>query len=77
VHTDNNGEALSGDKAAEPTSEIEESTLNWLLDMDLSDPEENLFAVDGTSDVSTDLTEDELAVARRPMTRGSAGADDQ
>ena len=76
MHTDNNGEALSDGKAAEPTNEIEESTLNWLLDMDLSDPEENLFAVDGTSDVNTDLTEEELAVARRPMTRGSAGADD-
>jgi chemotaxis protein histidine kinase CheA len=76
VHTDKNGEALSDDKAAQPTNEMEESTLNWLLDMDLSDPEENLFALDGTPDVDTSLTEEELAVARRPMTRGSAGADD-
>tara|TARA_R110001599_G_scaffold353188_1_gene590608 strand:- start:39352 stop:43458 length:4107 start_codon:yes stop_codon:yes gene_type:complete len=76
VHTDKNGEALSDDKAAEPTNELEESTLNWLLDMDLSDPEENLFALDRTPDVNTDLTEEEMAVARRPMTRGTAGADD-
>lgn len=48
MHTDKNGEALSDDKAAEPTNELEESTLNWLLDMDLSDPEENLFALDRT-----------------------------
>lgn len=76
MHTDKNGEALSDDKAAEPTNELEESTLNWLLDMDLSDPEENLFALDRTPDVNTDLTEEEMAVARRPMTRGTAGADD-
>ena len=76
MHTDKNGNALSDDKAAEPTNEMEESTLNWLLDMDLSDPEESLFALDATPDVDTGLTEEELAVARRPMTRGSAGADD-
>ncbi len=76
MHTDKNGKALSDDKAAELTNELEESTLNWLLDMDLSDPEENLFALDRTPDVNTDLTEEEMAVARRPMTRGTAGADD-
>ncbi|MEM8661724.1 MAG: hypothetical protein AAGF35_12640, partial [Pseudomonadota bacterium] len=76
MRTDNNGEALSDKQAAEPSSELEENTVNWLLDMDLSEPEEKLFALDHEQEVDTTLTEEELAVARRPMTRGSAGADD-
>ena len=54
----------------------QESTLNWLLDMDMSEPEERLFALDQETELESELSDYELEVARRPMTRGAAGADD-
>ena len=76
MHTDKNTKKLSGNDPAEVTVESQAGNLNWLLDMDLSEPEERLFTVDQALQADTDLTDYELEVARRPMTRGSIGADD-
>ena len=76
MHTDKNTGSQPGSESVEPNGESQGSNLNWLVDMDLSEPEERLFTVDESSQVDTGLTEYEMEVARRPMTRGSAGADD-
>ncbi len=76
MHTDKNTDKLTGSDRAEVTSESQPGNLNWLLDIDLSEPEERLFTVDRAAQADTDLTDYELEVAQRPMTRGSIGADD-
>ena len=81
MHTDKNTESANGDEAlgfseADAAESSEESTLRWLLDMDMSEPEEKLFTVDLDEQSSGELTGYDLDVASRPMIRGSAGADD-
>ncbi|PLW70320.1 hybrid sensor histidine kinase/response regulator [Pseudohalioglobus lutimaris] len=52
-----------------------ESTLEWLMELDRDEPEENLFKVDGkVTELSLSAFETEFAA--RPMTRGRTGADD-
>ena len=53
-----------------------ESTLEWLMELDRDEPEENLFVVDGKLMADFSLSAFEAEVAARPMTRGRAGADD-
>jgi len=76
VHTDKNSGKLDDSSPAEVSEEASAGNLNWLLDMDMSEPEERLFTVDQAGQVDTELTDYELEVARRPMTRGAIGADD-
>lgn len=81
MHTDKNAESANGDEAlgfseADAGESSEESTLRWLLDMDMSEPEEKLFTVDMDQQATAELTGYDLDVASRPMIRGSAGADD-
>ncbi len=76
MFTDMNTEMLGGTESVDPAAESRESELGWLLDMDLSEPQEKLFTVEQATSVDTSLTEYELEVARRPMTRGAVGADD-
>ena len=73
---DKNSEALGGREALDSADDLQESSLDWLLDDDLADPEERLFTIDQSAQVNTGLTDYEKEVARRPLTRGSAGADD-
>jgi chemosensory pili system protein ChpA (sensor histidine kinase/response regulator) len=54
----------------------EEGNLQWLLEMDLDEPEEKLFAVDMDEYVDSGLSASESEVASRPMFRGKDGADD-
>lgn len=80
MHTDKNTDSANGDEAlgfseADSGESSEESTLRWLLDMDMSEPEEKLFTVDIDEHSSGELTGYDLDVASRPMIRGSAGAD--
>jgi len=75
VHTDKNRESLPGTDNLDAAEDLQDSTLEWLLDMDMSEPEERLFAVERTGDADVGLTDYEMAVAQRPLTRGSAGAD--
>ncbi len=76
MYTDKNAEALGGKDAEESPVDSMDRELDWLLDMDLSEPEEKLFALEQGTQVNISLTEYELEVARRPMTRGAVGADD-
>ena len=76
MHTDKNIDKLVGREAADAADDTQASELSWLLDMDLSEPEERLFAIEQSATVDTDLTDYELEVARRPMIRGATGADD-
>ncbi|MGL4565852.1 MAG: hypothetical protein ACRCVD_11190, partial [Halioglobus sp.] len=71
-----NTEMRGGSESVDPAADSRESELGWLLDMDLSEPQEKLFTVEQATSVDTSLTEYELEVARRPMTRGAVGADD-
>ena len=76
MHTDTNIEMLAVQEAGDPATDSHDSEIGWLLEMDLSEPQEKLFAVEQAIGIDTSLSEYELAVARRPMTRGSVGADD-
>ncbi len=76
MYTDMNTEMRGGSESVDPAADSRESELGWLLDMDLSEPQEKLFTVEQATSVDTSLTEYELEVARRPMTRGAIGADD-
>ncbi|RLQ23785.1 response regulator [Seongchinamella sediminis] len=53
-----------------------ESTLEWLMELDRDEPEENLFVVEGKRSADFSLSAYEAEVAARPMVRGRAGADD-
>ncbi len=55
---------------------VEDVTLQWLLDLDRNEPEERLFTVDLDEYVDSGLSAFEAEVAKRPMFRGKAGADD-
>ena len=69
--------ALTHADASRETNEgSEEKSLQWLLDMDLSEPEEKLFKVELDDYVDNGLSAFEAEVASRPMFRGKAGADD-
>ena len=76
MHTDTNIEMLEEQEAADFAVDSYDGEIGWLLEMDLSEPQEKLFAVEQPIGFDTSLSEYELAVARRPMTRGSVGADD-
>ncbi len=53
-----------------------EETLQWLMELDRDEPEENVFIVARGSATDFSLSAQEAAVAARPMIRGRAGADD-
>lgn len=76
MYTDKNSKTLTGLEADDFAEESTDRALDWLLDIDLSEPEERLFAVEKPAGVDNSLTDYELEVARRPMSRGAIGADD-
>jgi chemotaxis protein histidine kinase CheA len=76
MHTDKDIDPNGADTPIDGAEEWQDSTLNWLLDMDMSDPEERLFALEEEEYVAEELTEYEAEFAARPMTRGKADADD-
>jgi chemotaxis protein histidine kinase CheA len=76
MHTDNDRDPNGADTSIEGAEEWQDNTLSWLLEMDMSEPEERLFALEADEYVAEGLSEYEAEVAARPMTRGKAGADD-
>ena len=64
------------DQVAEAAEDLQDETLRWLLDMEMSEPEETLFAVEQEEYQDLGLTDYEAQVASRPMVRGRADADD-
>lgn len=75
MHTDND---LEKKVNAGPEGEEEgrEQGLQWLIDMDLSEPEETLFTVTGDEYQDQGLSAFEAEVAGRPLVRGNTGGDD-
>lgn len=66
--------ALNGELDSEEDNQ--EKSLRWLLEMDLSEPEEKLFAVAGSEYRDKGLSAYEAEVAARPLIRGHANSDD-
>ena len=62
--------------AVDTIESSKESMLEWLMELDRDEPEENLFVVDSKHMADLSLSAFEAEVAARPMTRGRAGADD-
>jgi chemosensory pili system protein ChpA (sensor histidine kinase/response regulator) len=76
VHTDKNLSNLSLGVAADLEESDQEKSLRWLLEMDLSEPQETLFTVAGNDYFDTSLSAFEAEVAGRPLVRGNARSDD-
>ena len=76
MHTDKKLDELDFNSAADPEESDQEKSLRWLLDMDLSEPEEKLFTVAGDDYLDTELSVYEAEVAGRPLVRGNAASDD-
>tara|TARA_R110002073_G_scaffold14482_4_gene59067 strand:- start:15577 stop:19491 length:3915 start_codon:yes stop_codon:yes gene_type:complete len=76
MQTDKSPGAHEADEIIDVEEQTEEERLQWLLEMDLSEPEETLFKVDGEEYREEDLSAFEAEVAARPMFRGNAGGDD-
>lgn len=67
--------ALDVEGAARSAGDSQDEAIEWLLDMDLSDPVESLFTVENEVP-QAGLTEYEAEMAGRPMFRGHGGGDD-
>lgn len=76
VHTDKKLDEQSPEGAGEPEESNQEKSLRWLLDMDLSEPQEKLFTVAGDDYLDSGLSAYEAEVAGRPLVRGNATSDD-
>jgi chemotaxis protein histidine kinase CheA len=75
VQTDNDLSKLGMDGATDFEDENQEEGLQWLLEMDLSEPEEKLFTVSGNDYQDEGLSAFETEVAGRPLVRGNTGSD--
>lgn len=77
MQTDKNISPLDGEDKTESEESTQEENLEWLLDSDLSEPEDNgLFALNDEEYSDSGLSEYEAEVAARPMFRGNDGGDD-
>ncbi|MEZ5503592.1 MAG: response regulator [Halioglobus sp.] len=76
MYTEKDLAKLRLDGATDSVEDNEEKSLRWLLEMDLSEPEEKLFAVSGVEYQDTELSAYEAEVAGRPLVRGNAASDD-
>ena len=76
MRTDNDLGKLSLSGLLEADDENQEKSLRWLLEMDLSEPEEKLLTVAGNDYFDTGLSAFEKEVAGRPLIRGNAHGDD-
>ncbi len=76
VHTDKDTPATAQEPMSDGIESAKENTLNWLLELDRDEPEENLFVVDRSEPLNQRLSAIEAEIAARPMVRGRAGADD-
>ncbi len=76
MYTDNDLGKLSLKGMADLDEENQEKSLRWLLEMDLSEPEETVFRVSSDDFVDTELSAYEADIAGRPMMRGNAHSDD-
>ena len=76
MHTDNDLGKLRMNGMLDSEDENQEKSLRWLLEMDLSEPEEKLFTVAVAEYYDRGLSAYEADVAGRPLVRGHANSDD-
>ncbi|RLA56782.1 MAG: hypothetical protein DRQ98_01005 [Gammaproteobacteria bacterium] len=76
MHTDNERCESGTEGVVDSVDDTKEKSLRWLLDMDLSEPEEKLFTVPGNDYRDEGLSAYEAEVAGRPLVRGHAGSDE-
>jgi chemotaxis protein histidine kinase CheA len=76
VHTDNERCEPGIEGVVDSGEDVKEKSLRWLLDMDLSEPEEKLFTVPGSEYCDEGLSAYEAEVAGRPLVRGHADSDE-
>ena len=74
--TENDQIDLGSSAKSDPAEESREEGLRWLLDMELSEPEEKLFDLAQQTYQDEGLTDFEAEVASRPLVRGNAASDD-
>ena len=76
MYTENDRKNTVTDGSADSVDDAQETSLRWLLEMDLDEPEEKLFSVSGNEYLDQGLSDYEAEVASRPMFRGSTTSDD-
>jgi chemotaxis protein histidine kinase CheA len=76
VRTDDDLGSVKRDVTGDADEDNQERSLQWLLEMDLSEPEEILFTVAGDDYHDEGLTAYEEQVAGRPLIRGNDAGDD-
>ena len=76
MQSDNDNSVAIAETLQDTIESSKESTLEWLMELDRDEPEENLFVVDSKQMGELKLSAYEAEIAARPMTRGRAGADD-
>ena len=76
MQTDKDNPAMDSEPTTDGIERAKERTLNWLLELDRDEPQENLFVVDSQDPVDLQLSDFEAEIAARPMVRGRADADD-
>ncbi len=60
----------------EPAENTQDKDTEWLLEQDMSEPEEDLFSVESDDNLDTTLSAYETEIAGRPMFRGHGQGDD-
>lgn len=78
MQTDNESPAIAPEQMSDGIESAKESTLNWLMELDRDEPQENLFVVERREidNSHLQLSAFEAEIAARPMVRGRADADD-
>lgn len=76
MYTDNDLGQLRLNGTLDSEEDNQEKGLRWLLEMDLSEPEEKLFTVSVSEYRDRGLSAYETEVAGRPLVRGHANSDD-
>jgi chemotaxis protein histidine kinase CheA/CheY-like chemotaxis protein len=75
VHGDKDTRDKGLEGVMDPEEESRDNSLEWLLDMDFSEPEETLFRVKSDDQRIEGLSAYEAEVASRPLIRGNTGSD--
>ena len=76
MYTEEDLSKLGLSVTGESEEDNQQKSLNWLLEMDLSEPKETLFTVEGGEFEDADLSAYESEVAARPLVRGNVSGDD-
>ncbi len=76
MYTEEDLSKLGLSVTGEAEEDNQQKSLNWLLEMDLSEPKETLFTVEGGEFEDADLSAYESEVAARPLVRGNVSGDD-